>query len=66
MRRGKQIGLAVATLVFLVVAPYPNGQSVSHSPIVITAETEVFKLKPQNRPQIQPIQPTVYCYVAAC
>ena len=35
MRRCKQIGLAVALFLVMVVAPYPDGQSVSHPPLVM-------------------------------
>ena len=66
MRRCKQIGLAVAILLVMVVAPYPDSQSVSHSPLVITADTSIFKVKPDDRTLTYPAQPSVYCGVTIC
>ena len=66
MRRCKQVGLAVALFLVMVVAPYPDGQSVSHPPLVITADTSVFKLKPEQGLSNSPVQPTVYCGVISC
>ena len=66
MRSGKQISLAVVTLMIMVVAPFPDGQSVSHPPLVITADTSIFKVKPEDRVQAFPAQPAVYCGVTIC
>ena len=66
MRRAEQIALAVATLLVMVVAPYPDGQSVSHPPLVITADTSIFKVKPDDRTLTYPAQPSVYCGVTIC
>jgi len=66
MRRCKQIGLAVAILLVMVVAPYPDGQSVSLPPLVITADTTIFKVKLEDRLQAYPDEPTVYCSVTNC
>ena len=66
MRRCKQIGLAVAILSVMVVAPYPDGQSVSHPPLVITADTSIFKVKLEDDLLISPEQPAVYCGVTIC
>ena len=66
MRRCKQIGLAVAILFVMVVAPYPDGQSVSHPPLVITADNLIFKVKPEDVLSTSPAQPTVYCGVTIC
>ena len=66
MRRGKQIGVAVATLAFIVVAPYPDGQVMSHPPLVITADISIFKVKPKDGPPTSLQQPMVYCGVTVC
>ncbi len=66
MRRGKQIALAAATLLVMVVAPFPDGQIVSHPPLVITADTSIFKVKPDDRTLTYPAQPSVYCGVTIC
>ena len=66
MRRGKQIGLTMAALLVMVVAPFPDGQSVSHPPLVITADTSIFKVKPHDRTLTYPAQPSVYCGVTVC
>ena len=66
MRRCKQIGLAVAILFVMVVAPYPDGQRVSHAPLVITADTSIFKVKPEDGLSTSPEQPAVYCGVTVC
>ena len=66
MRSGKQIALAVVTLLVMVVAPYPDGQSVSHPPLVITADTSIFKVKLDDRTLTYPAQPSVYCGVTVC
>lgn len=66
MRRGKQIALAAAILLVMVVAPYPDGQSVSHPPLVITAETSIFKVKLEDAPSASLSQPAVYCGVTLC
>ena len=55
MRRRKQIGLVVAILVVMVVAPYPDGQSVSHPPLVITADTSIFKVKLEGSSKSLPV-----------
>lgn len=66
MRRGKQIGLAMAALLVMVVAPYPDGQSVSHPPLVITADTSIFKVKLEDGLSTSLTQPAVYCGVTIC
>jgi hypothetical protein len=66
MRRCKQIALAAATLLVMVVAPFPDGQSVSHPPLVITADTSIFKAKPDDRTLTYSAQPSVYCGVTVC
>ena len=66
MRRCKQIGLAVAILLVMVVAPYPDGQSVSHPPLVITADTSIFKVKLEEGLSTSLAQPAVYCGVTLC
>ena len=66
MRRCKQIGLAVAILFVMVVAPYPDGQSISHPPRVITADTSIFKVKKGDGVLASPAQPAVYCGVTIC
>ena len=66
MRRCKQIGLAVAILLVMVVAPYPDGQSVSHPPLVITADTSIFKVKSEDGLSTSLAQPAVYCGVTLC
>ena len=66
MRRCKQIGLAVAILLVVVVAPFPDGQSVSHPPLVITADTSIFKVKPEDGLSTALAQPAVYCGVTIC
>jgi len=66
MRRCNQIGLAVAILLVMVVAPFPDGQSVSHPPLVITAETSIFKVKLEDGLSTSPEQPAVYCGVTVC
>lgn len=66
MRRGKKIGLAVASFVVMVAAPYPDGHSVSHSPLVITAETAEFKKRPDLKHGTITKQPEVYCGVTVC
>ena len=66
MRRCKQIGLVVAILVAMLVAPYPDGQSVSHPPLVITADTSTFKVKLEDGLSTSPEQPAVYCGVTVC
>ena len=66
MRSDKQIALAVATLLIIVVAPFPDGQSVSHSPLVITADTSIFKVKLEDGLSTSPEQPMVYCGVTIC
>ena len=66
MRRSKQIGLAMAALLVIVVAPFPDGQIVSHPPLVITADTSIFKVKPDDRTLTYPAQPSVYCGVTVC
>ena len=66
MRRSKQIGLAMAALLVMVVAPFPDGQIVSHPPLVITADTSIFKVKPDDRTLTYPAQPSVYCGVTVC
>ena len=66
MRRGKQVALVVATLVAMLVAPSPDGQSVSHPPLVITAGTSIFKVKPEEGLSTSPEQPAVYCGVTVC
>ena len=66
MCRGKQIALAAATLLVMVLAPYPNGQSISHPPRVITADTSIFKVKKEDRVLASPAQPAVFCGVTIC
>ena len=66
MSRSKQIGLAMAALLVMVVAPFPDGQIVSHPPLVITADTSIFKVKPDDRTLTYPAQPSVYCGVTIC
>ena len=66
MRRGKQIALAVAILVITLVAPFPDGQSVSHPPLVITADTSIFKVKLEDGLSTSLTQPAVYCSVTIC
>ena len=66
MRRGKQIGLAMAALSLMVVAPFPDGQSVSHPPLVITADTSIFKVKLEDGLSTSLTQPAVYCGVTIC
>ena len=66
MRRAKKISLAVVTLVVMVVAPFPDGQSVSHPPLVITANTSIFKVKLEDGLSISLTQPAVYCGVTIC
>ena len=66
MRRCKQIGLVVAILLVMVVAPLPDGQSVSHPPLVITADNSIFKVKPEDGLSTSPAQPAVYCGVTIC
>ena len=66
MRRSRQIGLAVAILLVMAIAPYPDGQSVSHPPLVITADNLIFKVKPEDVLSTSPAQPTVYCGVTIC
>ena len=66
MRRCKQIALAAATLFVMVVAPYPDGQSVSHPPLVITADTSIFKVKLEDGLSTSEVQPAVYCSVTLC
>ena len=66
MRRAKKISLAVVTLVVMVVAPFPDGQSVSHLPLVITANTSIFKVKLEDGLSTSLTQPAVYCGVTIC
>ncbi len=66
MHRGKNIALAVVTLLVMVVAPYPDGQGVSHPPLVITSDSSIFKVKPENWGLASPAQPAVYCGVTVC
>lgn len=66
MRRAKKISLAAVTLVVMVVAPFPDGQSVSHPPLVITAGTSIFKVKPEDKPVASLAQPSIYCGVTVC
>ena len=66
MGRGKQIGLAMATLLVMVVAPLPDGQSVSHPPLVITADNSIFKVKKEDGLSAVAAQPAVYCAVTIC
>ena len=66
MLRGKKIALAAATLLVIVVAPYPDGQSVSHPPLVITADTSIFKVKLEDGLSTSLTQPAVYCGVTIC
>ena len=66
MRRSKQIGLAMAALLVMVVAPFPDGQIVSHPPLVITADTSIFKVKLEDGLSTSEVQPAVYCSVTLC
>ena len=66
MRSGKQIALAVAILLVIAVAPFPDGQSVSHPPPVTTADTSIFKVKPEDGLPTFVAQPAVYCGVTIC
>ena len=66
MRSDKQIALAVATVLVIVLAPFPDGQSVSHPPLVITADTSIFKVKPEDGLPTSVAQPAVYCGVTIC
>ena len=66
MCRGKQIALAAATLLVMVVVPFPDGQSVSHPPLVITADNSFFKVKPDDGLSTSLPQPAVYCGVTIC
>ena len=66
MRRGKKIALAVATVLVMVVAPYPDGQSVFHPPRVITADNSIFKVKLEDGLSTSLTQPAVYCGVTIC
>ena len=50
----------------IVVAPFPDGQSVSHPPLVITADTSIFKVKLEDGLSTSPEQPAVYCGVTVC
>ena len=66
MRSGKQSALAIATLLVIVVVPFPDGQSVYHPPLVITADTSIFKVKPEDSLPTSVAQPAVYCGVTIC
>ena len=66
MRSSKQIALAVATLLVIVVAPFPDGQSVSHPPLVITADKSIFKVKLEDGLSTSLTQAAVYCGVTVC
>ena len=50
----------------IVVAPSPDGQSVSHPPLVITADTSIFKIKIEDGLPTSVAQPAVYCGVTIC
>ena len=50
----------------IVVAPFPDGQSVSHPPLVITADTSIFKIKIEDGLPTSVAQPAVYCGVTIC
>ena len=56
----------MATLLVMVVPPYPDGQSISHPPLVITADTSIFKVKKEDRVLASPAQPAVFCGVTIC
>ena len=56
----------MATLVFMVMAPYPDGQVMSHPPLVITADISIFKVKPKDGTPTSLQQPMVYCGVTVC
>ena len=62
----KQISLAGAIILVIAVVPSPDGQSVSHPPEVITADTSIFKGKLEDSLPISPDQPEVYCGVTVC
>ena len=66
MRRSRQVGLTMATLLVMVVPPYPDGQSISPSPLVITAEPVEFRKKPDLKHGTVTKQPEVYCGVTVC
>ena len=62
----KKISLAGAILLVMALAPSPDGRSVSHPPEVITADTPIFKVKPQDGKPAVTAQATVYCGVTVC
>lgn len=66
MRRSRQIGLMIVAFLVVSAAPYPDGQSISHPPIVIAAETTVFRVKPEDGQPTSNSQPMVYCGVTIC
>ena len=66
MRRSRQIGLTMATFLVVSAAPYPDGQSISHPPLVITADTSIFKIKLEDGLSTSVTQPAVYCGVTVC
>lgn len=66
MRKSRQIGLTMATFLVVSAAPYPDGQNLSHPPLVITADTPIFKVKPEDSLPTSPDQPEVYCGVTVC
>ena len=66
MHRGKQIGLAMAALFVMVVAPSPDGQSVSPPTKVITADIVDFKIRIDAGSSRGIMQPEVYCGVTRC
>ena len=66
MRKNSRIGLAVVTLMVMVVAPSPDGQSVSPPTKVITADIVDFKIRIDAGSSRGIMQPEVYCGVTRC
>ena len=59
-------GLAAAAAFCAIALPVSNGQTVVFPPLVITADSAYFKVKPEDGPPATFQQPMVYCGVTVC
>ena len=61
-----KIGLAASAVFCAIALPVLDGQITVFPPMVITADSANFKVKPEDGPPASHPQPMVYCGVTIC